>query len=183
MCPGHRRKQLSARLCFCEPHCDNLSMFWMLNLKGNKSQLQSQLGSTQALGLCVLGLRLDQRQQQCPKPKQRKTPTVTPDEAVDPTSPAFRCPWLLLLRERVKPFHPLSRSGLATGTDQIPAGGERSPLTALSPGTAGRASSTGERTVPGAKGTARNICSFQKALIVSGEFQAGNTKFVHANLH
>lgn len=132
----------------------------------------------------MLGLRVDQRKQKCPKPKQRKTPTVILDEAVDPTSPAFRHPWLLLLQEKAKPLHPLSRSGLATRTDKIPSyptGGRTQPPENGLPSTEGRASSTGERMVPGAEG--RNICSFQKALIGGGESQGRNKKFLHTNPH
>lgn len=121
----------------------------------------------------MLGLRVDFRKQQCPKPKQRKTPTVILDEAVDPTRPVFTCPWLLLLREKAKPFHPLSRSDMVQGLIKPLQEGEHSPLKTVSP-TEGRASSTRERMVPGAEGTARKICSFQKALIVDGESQGGN---------
>lgn len=116
MCPGHRCQQLSARLRFWESRCDNLNMFWMLNFKGNKSQLQSHLGSAQAVGQLGFGLQEEQRKQRCPEPEQRQALTALLDEGADPTSPVLRCSWLLP-REKAKPFHALGRSGLSLWAD------------------------------------------------------------------
>lgn len=63
MCLGHRCEQLSARLRFWESHCDNWNMLWMLNFKGNKSQLQSHLGPAQAILQLGFGLGEEQRKQ------------------------------------------------------------------------------------------------------------------------
>lgn len=115
MCPGHRCEQLSARLRFWEPHCDNLDVFWMLNFKGNKSQLQSHLGSAQAIRQLGFGLREEQRKQRCPKPEQREALPALLD--ADPTTPVLRCSWLLL-QEKAEPFHPLGRSGLSPWADK-----------------------------------------------------------------
>lgn len=112
MCSGRRCEQLSARLGCWESHCDNLNMFWMLNFKGNKSQLQPHLGSAQAAQQLGLGLQEQQRKQRCPNPEHREALRVILDEGVDPTTPGFRCSWLLL-REKAKPFHPLGSSGLS----------------------------------------------------------------------
>lgn len=88
----------------------------MLNFEGNKSQLQSHLGSAQAVQQLGLGLQEEQRKQRCPEPEQRQALTALLDEDADPTSPVLRCSWLLP-REKAKPFHALGRSGLSPWAD------------------------------------------------------------------
>lgn len=141
MCPGRRCEQLSAGLCFCESHCDNMIMVRTLNLKGNKSQLRSHWGSTQALW------------------QLRAWSASGSEEAAMPKSKAELDTDLFWTRPLIRPVHCPDVPGCCCfgkrqnlsihlvwlqGLVKSPQKGEHSPLKVVSP-TDGTAISTGEK--------------------------------------